>query len=78
MSHYLVGVIVDDVTNVDIEEAVSEVLAPYDENMRVEPYIYKTKAELIADGKARKERYSKEDNIADYIQKYLDATADEE
>lgn len=78
MSHYLVGVIIDDVTNIDVEKAISEVLAPYDENMRVEPYIYKTKAELIANGKARKERYSKEDNIADYMQEYLDATTDEE
>ena len=76
MSHYLVGVIIDDVTNV--EKAVSEVLAPYDENMRVEPYIYKTKAELIADGKVRKERYSKETDIQDYMKPYLEATTDEE
>lgn len=76
MSHYLVGVIVDDVTNV--EKAVAEVLAPYDENMRVEPYIYKTKAELIANGKARKEKYSKETDIQDYMKPYLEATTDEE
>lgn len=76
MSHYLVGVIVDNVTNV--EKAVAEVLAPYDENMIVEPYIYKTKAELIANGKARKEKYSKETDIQDYMKPYLEATIDEE
>ena len=33
MSHYLVGVIVNDISEVD------NILAPYDENMEVEPYI---------------------------------------
>lgn len=32
MSHYLVGVIVNDISEVD------DILAPYDENMEVEPY----------------------------------------
>lgn len=32
MSHYLVGVVVNDISEVD------NILAPYDENMRVEPY----------------------------------------
>ena len=76
MSHYLVGVIIDDVT--DVKEAVIEVLAPYDENIKVKPYIYKTKEELIANGKARKEKYSKETDIQDYMKPYLEATTDEE
>ena len=45
MSHYCVGVIVNN-TN-DIESSIEKILAPYDENLEVEPYIYKTKAELI-------------------------------
>lgn len=72
MSHYLVGVVVNDISEVD------DILAPYDENMEVEPYIYRTKAQIIADGKARKERYSKEDDITDYMQEYLNTTTDEE
>ena len=72
MSHYLVGVVVNDISEVD------NILAPYDENIEVEPYIYKTKAELIADGKARKEKYTKEDDITDYMKPYLEATTDEE
>lgn len=72
MSHYLVGVVVNDISKVD------DILAPYDENMEVEPYIYKTKAELIADGKARKEKYAKADDITDYMKPYLKANTDEE
>lgn len=72
MSHYLVGVIVNDISEVD------DVLAPYDENMEVEPYIYKTKAEIIASGKARKEKYSHDDDIRDWMKPYLEATTDEE
>ena len=72
MSHYLVGVVVNDISEVD------DILAPYDENMEVEPYIYRTKAQIIADGKARKEKYAKSDNITDYMRKYLGATTDEE
>lgn len=72
MSHYLVGVIVNDVSEVD------DILAPYDENMEVEPYIYKTKAELIASGKERKENYSHNDDIQDWMKPYLEATTDED
>ena len=72
MSHYLVGVVVNDISEVD------DVLAPYDENMEVEPYIYKTKAELIASGKERKEDYSHDDDIQDWMKPYLEATTDEE
>ena len=72
MSHYLVGVVVNDISEVD------DILAPYDENMEVEPYIYRTKAQIIADGKARKEKYAKADNIDDFMKAYLDAITDEE
>ena len=72
MSHYLVGVIVNDISEVD------DILAPYDENMEVEPYIYKTKAEIIESGKARKEKYSHDDDIQDWMKSYLEATTDEE
>lgn len=72
MSHYLVGVIVNDISEVD------SVLAPYDENMRVEPYIDRTKAQIIADGKACKEKYSHNEDIADWMKPYLEATTDEE
>jgi hypothetical protein len=41
MSHYCVGVIINN-TN-DIESTIEKVLAPYDENLEVEPYVYKTK-----------------------------------
>lgn len=72
MSHFLVGVVVNDISEVD------DVLAPYDENMRVEPYIEKTKAELIESGKARKENYSHREDIQDWMKPYLEATTDEE
>lgn len=53
MSHYRVAVVT---RNGDIDK----VLAPYDENIRVAPYVYRTKQEIIdnlkADLKAAKER----------------------
>lgn len=73
MSHYLVGVIVNDISEVD------DILAPYDENMEVEPYIYKTKAELIASGKETKELCLDKDTVLqDWMKPYLEATTDEE
>lgn len=55
MSHFCVAVIVDEPT----EAAVAEVLAPYDEEIEVEPYIYRTKAELISNAKELKKRLTK-------------------
>lgn len=49
MSHYCVGVIVEDIN--DYEAEVAKILAPYSENLKVEPRIYKTKAQLIEEGK---------------------------
>ena len=80
MSHFCVAVIVDEPT----EEAVGQVLAPYDENKEVEPYLNKTKAEIIEDGKNYKARILKnieEDEnykVTEYSQKYLDCETDED
>jgi hypothetical protein len=49
MSHYCVGVIVEDIDNFEAE--IEEILAPYDENLEVKPYLYKTKAQLIEEAK---------------------------
>ena len=46
MSHYAVLVITEDG---DYEKA----LAPFDENLQVEPYIYKTKEEIIEEEKEK-------------------------
>jgi len=80
MSHFCVAVIVDEPT----EEAVEKVLAPYDENMEVEPYLDKTKAEIIKDGKNYKARILKnmKENpnyeLTEYGRKYLDCETDED
>jgi hypothetical protein len=81
MSHYCVGVIVNN-TN-DIESTIEKILAPYDENLEVEPYIYKTKAELIQQAKDYKICIQHRTEEADYIiteyeQSYLNAQTDEE
>ena len=47
MSHYLVGVIIEDINN--IKDEVAKVLAPYDENIDVEPYVRFTKQDIIDD-----------------------------
>jgi hypothetical protein len=41
MSHYSVGVIVKDLSELE------DVLAPFSEHLAVEPYIYETKQQLI-------------------------------
>lgn len=80
MSHFCVAVIVDEPT----EEAVTEVLAPYDEELEVEPYVEKTKAQIIEDGKKYKarvlERIKNEPEYepSDYAQEYLEAETDED
>ena len=78
MSHYLVGVIVNDISEVD------DILAPYNEGIEVEPYICKTKEQLIDDAKknkARIEKRIKEDKdykVSEWDRKYLDVESDEE
>lgn len=44
MSHYTVLAII----RKDSRQTLEDLLAPYDENKQVEPYVYKTKAQLIA------------------------------
>lgn len=53
MSHYTVAVITktDDITELE------ELLAPFDENIEVEEYVYRTKQQIIDDVKNRKEEY---------------------
>ena len=47
MSHYTVAVI----SYTGTEEEVTELLAPFDEGIEVEKYIYRTKAQIIEDGR---------------------------
>lgn len=60
MSHYCVLVLTDEDTSVE------ELLAPYDENISVEPYVLYTKDELIAKEKAEIKRY-KETTYAEFL-----------
>jgi hypothetical protein len=82
MSHYCVGVIINNTNN--IEADIEKILAPYDENLEVEPYIYKTKAELIQQAKNYKLRIQREieedvdHTITEYEQSYLNAQTDED
>ena len=74
MSHFTVAVFTDGTKTVD------ELLAPFDENISVEPYIYKTKAQIIEDAKEKKERYLKDlpSNVPNWMKAYIDAETDEE
>lgn len=74
MSHFSVGVICKSL------EDITELLAPYDENLKVESYIGRTKAQMIEDGRKTKEYYqtSSGDDYEDYMKPYLSATTDEE
>lgn len=82
MSHYCVGVIIDGIDNVEAD--VEKILAPYDENILVEPYICKTKAELIQQAKNYKLHIQQEiekntyHTITEYEQSYLNARTDED
>ena len=79
MSHYAVAVIHR--PNQDIEE----LLAPYSEHIKVEPYINRTKEQMIADGKERLRGYlkrlddlKKESYYESQIVPYLNAKTDED
>lgn len=76
MSHFTVAVITAK------KEKLDEMLAPYDENLEVEPYIEKTKKEIIKEARKRKEDYSKEQKegkeLSDWQLKYINAKTDEE
>lgn len=76
MSHYTVAVFTDDTTDVD------ELLAPYNEEISVAPYISRTKQEMIDYAKRRAEIYRKDEEegkpVYEWMRKYLDAKTDEE
>lgn len=76
MSHFTVAVMIKD------KNKLEEVLAPYDENLEVAPYIYKTKEELIESSKKMKqmylERQGKGEILEEFQLKYTNATTDEE
>ena len=54
--HYTVAV----VTNENDRDEIDLLLAPYDENIEVEPYIYKTKEQIIKDFRERVEDVKKD------------------
>lgn len=56
MSHYTVAVI----SRTGTEEEVESLLAPFDENIEVEPYLYRTKEQLIKEGREHHEKALKE------------------
>ena len=80
MSHYAVAVFHEPDQNID------ELLAPYDENIEVEPYIYLTKKEVIENGKNRRENFihdMKDDpayaaGVMEWYGNLVDAYSDEE
>ena len=76
MSHFTVAVITAE------KEKLDEMLAPYDENLEVEPYVERTKKEIIEIARKRKEEYSKEQKeekkLSDWQLKYVNAETDED
>lgn len=80
MSHYVVAVISDGT------KTVEELLAPYDENIEVEPYIDRTKDQMIEQAKKRakelQEKIESGDyelaNLKEWQEKYLAAKTDED
>ena len=76
MSHFTVAVITAK------KEKLEEMLAPYDENLEVEPYIERTKKEIIEYARKQKEDYFKEQEegkkLSDWQLKYINAKTDEE
>lgn len=76
MSHFTVAVITAK------KEKLEEMLASYDENLEVEPYIERTKEEIIKEARKRKEDYSKEQKagkkLDEWQKEYINAETDEE
>lgn len=76
MSYFTVAVITAE------KEKLDEMLAPYDENLEVEPYVERTKKEIIEIARKRKEDYSKEQKegkkLSDWQLKYVNAETDED
>lgn len=64
MSHYTVAVIT---RNKPTEEDIYEALAPFDENMEMDQYIYQTKEEIIKDARTRLNKI-KENEYREYLE----------
>lgn len=76
MSHFTVAVITAK------KEKLEEMLAPYDEGLEVEPYIERTKKEIIEKARKWKEDFFKKQKegkkLSDWEFKYINAETDEE
>ena len=76
MSHFTVAVITAK------KENLEEMLAPYDENLEVEPYIKRTKKKIIEIARKRKEDYLKKQKegkkISDWQLEYINAETAED
>ena len=81
MSHFCVAV----ATKTGKESEISKILEPYWEELEVAPYIYRTKKQMIIEGKETqkqvKEQYEKKDESwknDEWVQKVLNAKTDED
>lgn len=72
MSHFSVGVICESPADVD------RLLAPYSEDIEVDPYIYRTKEQMIAEAKERAKTYHDDSVGYDYLKPFTEAKTDEE
>lgn len=76
MSHFTVAVITAK------KEKLEEMLAPYDERLEVEPYIGRTKKEIIEKARKWKENFLKEQKegkkLSGWKLEYINAKTDEE
>lgn len=66
MSHFICVVLVPKRTR-NIEAKVAKLLAPYDENKKVKPYVYQTRDQVLA----KKEEITKEVNSGEPLEDYL-------
>lgn len=53
MSHFTVAVLTRH------EQSIEDLLAPFDENIKVEPYIYRTKEDIIREAKKKRKIFFK-------------------
>lgn len=76
MSHFTVAVITAK------KEKLEEMLAPYDENLEVAPYINRTKKQIIENAKDFKTRFLREQKegkkLDEWQKEYINAETDEE
>lgn len=76
MSHFSVAVFTDG------KKSVEELLAPYDENIEVTPYVKLTRQQMIEKALERKKDYEQRarsgKEITDWMKEYINANTDEE